>query len=99
MFRSLYTACLIFALSAGFLAADAAPQIFYRDDQAGLASFQSYAAQAGGVENSEAVLANGDLNELMANHAITFYFSYRRTHRGGSQGIGQLRLVLILGGC
>ena len=46
------------------------PQIFYRGDQAGLTSFQSYAAQAGGIENSEAVLANGNLNELMANHAI-----------------------------
>jgi RHS repeat-associated protein len=59
-----------FLLGGGALAADTGAQIFYRGDQAGLTSFQSYAAQAGGIENSEAVLANGNLNELMANHAI-----------------------------
>jgi RHS repeat-associated protein len=49
---------------------EAATQTFYRGDQAGLTSFQSYAAQSGGVGNSEAVLANGNLNDLMASHAI-----------------------------
>jgi RHS repeat-associated protein len=69
---SLLTAGMASVSSAQSLPAteETAPQIFYRGDQAGLTSFQSYAAQAGGVGNSEAVLANGDLTELMANHAI-----------------------------
>lgn len=50
--------------------AENAPQIFYRGDQAGLTQFQSPAAQIGGLENSQEILANGDLNELMLNHAI-----------------------------
>jgi len=51
-------------------AAETAPQIFYRGDQAGMSSFQSYAARAGGIEHSQAVLDNGNLTELMSNHAI-----------------------------
>jgi len=43
-----------------------APLTFYRGDQAGLTGFQSYAARAGGQANSEAVLASGELDDLMA---------------------------------
>jgi hypothetical protein len=51
-------------------AAENAPQTFYRGDQAGLTEFRSHAARVGGQANSEAVLANGDRNDLMAKHAI-----------------------------
>jgi|GEM_PF-1502440 len=49
-------------------AADNAPQTFYRGDQAGLTEFRSHAARAGGQAYSEAVLANGDKDYLMAQH-------------------------------
>jgi hypothetical protein len=51
-------------------AAESAPQTFYRGDQAGLTEFPSYAARAGGQANSEAVLAKGDLKDLMVQHAL-----------------------------
>jgi len=51
-------------------AAENAPLTFYRGDEAGLTEFQSHAAQTGGQANSEAVLGNGDLNDLMLQHAI-----------------------------
>jgi hypothetical protein len=47
-----------------------APQTFYRGDQAGLTEFRSPAAQAGGHANSEAVLAKGDMNDLMTKHSL-----------------------------
>ena len=43
---------------------------FYRGDQAGLTEFLSHAAQIGGQGNSEEILANGDLDQLMAQHAL-----------------------------
>jgi hypothetical protein len=49
-------------------AAENAPTTFYRGDQAGLTEFRSHAAKAGGQAHSEAVLANGDMNDLMVQH-------------------------------
>ncbi|RTM11571.1 MAG: hypothetical protein EKK33_21340 [Bradyrhizobiaceae bacterium] len=51
-------------------AAEYAPRTFYRGDQAGLTEFQSHAAKVGGQAYSEAVLAKGNKNDLMAKHTF-----------------------------
>jgi len=54
-------------------AAENAPRIFYRGDEAGKTEFRSHAAQVGGQAHSEEVLAKGDMNDLMKNHARNSY--------------------------